>query len=178
MTAHVSDDALYGLALGEGTAAEREHAGSCEACARRIEEVLSAVELAQRAEVPEPSPFYWQALRRGVSQRIAEDGRKTRRFGVLVPLAAVAALVVALAVRPAFVQKGRVEPPALAAWSALPLEDDDDGLRVLEGLALSSNELADWDRAEGLGTYLANLTDDESRVLAETLRKQGQGGES
>ena len=60
----------------------------------------------------------------------------------------------------------------------MAVEDEDDDLRVLEGLALSSNELADWDRAEGLGVYVANLTDDESRVLAETLREQKQGGES
>jgi hypothetical protein len=177
MTLHVSDDALLDLALGEGTTSERAHAGSCEACARRVEETRSAIELAQGAEVPEPEPIYWQALRRGVRKRIAEDGRRTRRFAIFVPLAAAAALTAVLVARPGVVQQNRVEP-GLAAWSALPVENEDDGLRVLEGIALSSNDLAEWDRAEGLGAYLANLTDDESRVLAETLREQGQGGES
>jgi len=177
MTAHVSDDVLVDLALGEGTASERAHVASCEACTRRVEEARSAVELAQRAEVPEPSPLYWQALRRGVGQRIAEDGQKARRFAILVPLAAAAALTAVLVARPGLFKESRVEP-GLAAWSALPVEDEDDDLRVLEGLALSSNELADWDRTEGLGVYLANLTDDESRVLAQTLREQKQGGES
>ena len=177
MTNHVSDEALYDLALGEGTAAERAHAGSCEACARRVEDARSAVAQARRAEVPEPSPFYWHALRRGVSQRIAEDGRRTRRFLLFAPLAAAAALVAALAAGPALMKKGPVAP-ALAAWSALPLEDEDDGLRVLEGLALSSNELVDLERAGGLEADLASLTDDESRALAESLRAAGQGGES
>jgi hypothetical protein len=177
MTAHVSDDVLLDLALGEGAASERAHAGSCEACARRVEEARSAVLLAQSAEVPEPSPFYWQSLRHGVSQRIAEDGHKARRFAILVPLAAAAALTAVLVVRPGLFKESRVEP-GLAAWSALPVEDEDDDLRVLEGMALSGNDLAEWDRTEGLGVYLANLTDDESRVLAEGLRAQGQGGKS
>lgn len=177
MTAHVSDDTLFDLALGEGAAAERAHVAACEACARRVEETRLAVELAQRAEVPEPPPFYWQALRRGVGQRIAAEGQKARRLLVFAPLAAAAALVLALVAGPALFQKGRVEP-GLAAWSALPLEQDDDDLRVLEGLALSSSEVADWDPAPGLAAYLANLSDDESRALVETLREQGQGGES
>jgi len=177
MTAHVSDDVLLDLALGEGAASERAHAGSCEACARRVEEARSAVALAQRAEVPEPSPLYWQALRRGVGQRIAEDGQKARRFAILAPLAAAAALTAVLVAAPGLFKKSRVEP-GLAAWSALPAEDEDDDLRVLEGMALSGNDLAEWDRTEGLGVYLANLTDDESQVLAEGLRAHGQGGKS
>ena len=177
MTAHVSDDAVLDLALGAGTASRRGHAESCEACARRVREAASALELAQRAEVPEPSPFYWQALRHGVSQRIAHEGQETRRSAFLVPLAAAAAVLAVLFSVPALPVKGPLAP-GLAAWSALPLEEEDEGLRVLEGLALSSGELAEWDRGEGLSAYLANLTDDESRVLAETLRARGQGGES
>jgi hypothetical protein len=177
MTAHVSDDAVVDLALGAGEAKERAHAGSCEACARRVHEAVSALELARRAEVPEPSPFYWQALRNGVSRRIAEEGRSTRRFAILLPLAAAAAVLAVIVNGPALPVK-RPPAPGLAAWSALPLEEEDEGLRVLEGLALSGGELADWDRGEGLSAYLANLTDDESRALAETLRERGQGGES
>jgi len=177
MTAHVSDDAVVDLALGAGTASERAHAGSCEACARRVLEASSALELAQRAEVPEPSPFYWQELRHGVSQRIAEERQAKSRSAILVPLAAAAAVLAVLFSRPTLPVKGPLAP-GLAAWSALPLEGEDEGLRVLEGLALSSGELAEWDRGEGLSAYLASLTDDESRVLAETLRERGQGGES
>ena len=177
MTAHVSNDAVVDLALDAGTAAERAHASSCQACARRLEEARSALELAQRAEVPEPPPLYWQALRRGVSRRIAEDGQRPRRFGILVPLAAAAALLAVLIAGRGWSKRAPVEP-GLAAWSALPVEAEDDGLRVLEGLALSGSELAEWDRAEGLAVTLANLTDDESRVLAETLRAHPKGGES
>jgi hypothetical protein len=177
MTVHVSDEAVVDLALGAGTASERAHAESCEACARSVREAASALELARRAEVPEPSPFYWQALRHGVRQRIAEERQETRRWGFLVPLAAAGAVLAVLFSGPTLPVKGPLAP-GLAAWSALPLEEEDDGLRVLEGLALSSDELAGWNRGEGLSAYLANLTDDESRVVAETLRERGQGGES
>ena len=177
MTAHVSDDAVIDLALSAGTASERAHVESCEACAGRVREATSAFELVQRAEVPEPSPFYWQALRHGVSQRIAQEGRASRRFAMLVPVAAAAAVLAVLFVGRTLPLPGALAP-GLAAWSALPLEEEDEGLRVLEGLAISSGELAEWERGEGLSVYLANLTDDESRVLAETLRRRGPGGES
>jgi hypothetical protein len=177
MTAHVSEDGLVELALGGGSEPDRAHARECEACAGRAREVLEALELARRAEVPEPSPLYWDALRRGVRRRIAEEKSRALRWAVLVPLAAAAALVVVLFTGKA--ERPRdAAPPALAAWSALPLAEEDDDLQVLEGLALANGGLVEWDEARGLGAYLANLTDEESRALAETLRERGQGGES
>jgi hypothetical protein len=179
MTSHVSDDAVVDLALGAGTVTERAHAGSCAACSRRVEQTLEALELTRRGDVREPPPLYWQALRRSVGRRIAEDGHRTRRLAFLVPLAAAAAVAAVLLAGPATRRKGpSVVEPRVAAWTALPAEDNDDGLLVLEGLALTDAGLPDWDASAGLETYLAGLTDDESRVLAETLRESGQGGES
>jgi hypothetical protein len=179
MKPHLTDEAIVDLALGEAAASERVHAEACAACAARAAEARAAFELARRAEVPEPSPLYWQALRSGVSRRIAAAEREPKHFGVRLPLAAAAAvLAVAVSLRSAR-PPARPEPPARAAlpsWSALPLEEEDDGLRVLEGLALASGSL-DWP-ADGLDGYLASLSEDESRELAEDLRRQGQGGES
>jgi hypothetical protein len=179
MKPHLTDEAVLDLALGEAGPAQRAHAAECEACAARLDETRAALELARRAEVPEPSPLYWQALRSGVSRRIAEAGSEPRRFGVLVPLAAAAGLVaVVLSLRSAPPPQPPPSETRLPAWSALPLEEEDDSLRVLEGLALASGEVGDWQAAEGLEGYLASLTDDESRVLADRLRQQAQGGES
>jgi len=167
------------LALSAGTATERAHAGSCATCSRRVEEALEALELTRRADVPEPPPLYWQALRRSVGRRIAEDGHRSRRRAFLVPLAAAAAVAAVLIAGPATRRKGpSVVEPRVAAWTALPAEDDDDGLLVLEGLALTDAGFTEWDASAGLESYLAGLTDDESRVLAETLRDNAQGGES
>lgn len=177
MTNHVGDEAVLDLALGEGAAAARDHVAACEACARRLAEAREGLELARRGEVPEPSPLYWEALRRGVSQRIAEDGARAWRFRLLVPLAAAAALAAVLLAPPAARREGPASTP-LAAWQPLPAVEEDEGLQVLEGVALASGDLADWDEARGLGPVLAGLSDEESRALAETLRERGQGGES
>lgn len=178
MTAHVPDEAVVDLAQGAGAADERAHAAACPDCARRVDDARSALELARRAEVPEPQPDYWRALRRGVSERIAEEARPASRFGFLVPLAAAAAVVMAVLSAPPQRPSQAVVEPRLSAWSALPAEAEDEGLLVLEGLALTSAGFAEWERGAGLADYLAGLTDDESRVLAETLRQGGQGGES
>jgi len=181
MKPHLMEEAVLDLALGEGRSAERAHAATCEECGARLEETRAALELARRAEVPEPSPLYWRALRSGVNRRIAEAGSEPRRFGILVPLAAAAGLlaaVLSLRSAPPPPQQPQPSETRLPAWSALPLEEEDDGLRVLEGLALASGEIGDWQAADGLEGYLASLTDDESRVLADRLRQQAQGGES
>lgn len=175
--AHVGDDALVDLALGEGEAGAREHLEACESCARRVGEVLEGLELARRAEVPEPSAFYWETLRRGVSRRIVEEGSRASLLHWLAPLAAAAALVGVLVALPQARREGALAPP-LAAWSALPAAEEDEGLQVLEGVALASGDLAEWDEARGLAAVLAGLTDEESRVLAETLRERVKGGES
>jgi hypothetical protein len=177
MSTHVSDDALLDLALGEGAAAAREHAAACESCARRVAEARASLELARRSDVPEPSPLYWESMRRGVSRRIAEEGARASRFQLLVPVAAAAALVAVLLTAPAVRREGPVARP-LEAWSPLPAAEEDEGLQVLEGVALASGDLAEWDEARGLADTLAGLTDEESRVLAEALRERGQGGES
>jgi hypothetical protein len=171
---HLSDESVIELSTGEGDASDLAHAAACAACARRVEVCRDALALLQRADVPEPSPLYWEALRSGVRQRIADDKRRVLAWTLLLPLAAAAALVFVL-------WSGGAKPPAaiapaLPAWSALPVAEEDDGLRVLEGLALTAAADTDWDEPEGLSAYVADLTDEDSRTLAETLR--GQGGES
>ena len=179
MKPHLTDEAVVDLATGAGEPADRTHAASCADCAARVRDSLEALDLARQADVPEPSPLYWQALRNGVSSRIVEEGRKKHRFGFLVPLAAAAGLVaVVLSLRawqaPPTTPVSRAQLPA---WSALPLEAEDDELSVLEGVALASSEAGEWPDANGLEGYVASLSDDESLALAESLR-QGPGGAS
>lgn len=178
MSAHLSDEAVVDIAMGGASGiAARAHVDSCPACARRVREALEALALTRRAEVPEPAPFYWDSLRHGVRQRIALEKTRAAHPPLLVPLLAAAALVAALVSLPAS-KPGDVAPSPLAAWSALPLAEDDEALQVLEGLALAGGELAALDEARGLDEYLASLSDEESKVLAETLRVRGLGGES
>jgi hypothetical protein len=177
-SAHVSEEGVVELACGEGSTADREHAQACEACASRVREAEQAFALLRRADVPEPSPLYWESLRSGVRRRIAEDRRRVSAWTLLVPLAAAAALVAVLWGGGATGPRPAPPPPALPSWSPLPAADADESLQVLEGLAAAGQDAADWDEPSGLQPYLASLTDEESRALAESLRSRSGGGES
>jgi len=180
MTRHVPDESLPDLAFGLGSDAERAHASACNACGSRLAEVRSAIEVARRVDVPEPSPLYWEAMRRGVGRRIEAEPRARSGWAWLAPLAAAAA-VVAVAV----LTTGRTEAPSpaapvprLQAWSALPAAEDDLSLAVLEGFAAEGDGLAALEEGRGLGPFLASLSDEDDQALAESLRGEAKGGES
>jgi hypothetical protein len=183
MTGHVSDEALAELLEEAGSAADREHAASCPACGTRLSEARAELELARSADVPEPSPLYWEAFRRNVGRRIAEEPGPRWRWGLWVPLATVAAaaaFAVAVVVRtpgPTAAERaaGLGPSPVVPAWSALPPAEEDVSLDVMEGLAVADGGLTAWAEGRGLGAFVGGLTDEESAALAETLRKAGEG---
>jgi predicted outer membrane lipoprotein len=172
---HLSDESVIELVSGEGAARDLGHAAECVACAQRVREARDALELLERAGIPEPPPVYWDALRSGVQHRIAEERRRFSLAVLGLPLAAAAALVAALWIS-SIRRAPAVAVPALPAWSALPSADDDEGLRVLEGVALTNGTERAWDQSSGLAPYVAGLSDEESRALAEALH--ARGGES
>lgn len=177
MTRHVSEEGLLALVEGGGTPVDRAHAADCPSCAARRDEARGAFDLARGAMVPEPPPLYWEAFRRNLGRRLDEEPRAPRwRWGFFVPLAAAAALAVAFLVpwSPA-----PVAPPApvLPVWSALPPADQDEDFVVLEGLSASNGDLAALDEGRGLESFVAGLTDEESKALAASLRGAGQEGD-
>jgi hypothetical protein len=123
--------------------------------------------------VPEPSPLYWEAMRRNLERRIAEEPRRGSRWSWLLPLAATAAAVavVALATGRA-TAPGPAPEPLLSAWTALPPEDEDVSLDVLEGLAVTTGDIGPLDEGQGVGAFVAALSEDDVRTLAESLRGQ------
>ncbi len=177
MMRHLSDEAALDLAEGGGRDDSRAHAAACAECAVRVEDARAGLAVARSANVPEPSPLYWEAMRRNVERRIAEDPRRGSRWAWLGPLAATAAAVAVVALT-----TGRApappEPsaPRLASWSALPPEDEDASLAVLEGLAVTTGDLVSLDEGQGVGAFLAQLSEEDVRALADSLR--GQGGVS
>jgi hypothetical protein len=174
MTRHLSEEEALDLVEGGGEGALCAHAAGCTECAARLEEVRAGLALARRADLPEPSPLYWEAMRRNVGRRIAEEPRPASRWAWLAALAATAAAVAVVALT-----TGRTPaPPAVpgltvAAWSALPPEDEDASFAVLEGLAVGARDLGPLDEGQGVGAFLAGLSDEEARALAESLRRQG-----
>jgi len=177
MTRHVSDEQVPDLAEGLGSEAERAHLAGCGTCAGRVEEARGTLRLARRARGPEPSPLYWEAMRRSVGRRIAEDGRGSRPawLSALAATAAVVAAAVGLTVgRPPALPP--LPDPSLPAWSALPPAEDDPSLDVLEGFAMADGGVGVIEEGRGVGAFLAGLSDEDYRALADSLR--GQGGES
>ena len=177
MTRHVSDEQVPDLAEGLGSETERAHVAACGACAAKVGDARTALALARHADVPEPSPLYWEAMRRSVGRRIAED-RRGSWPAWLSALAATAAVVVAAL---AFTIARPLAPPSpseetLPAWSALPPAEDDPSLDVLEGFTMADGSLGAIDEGRGVGAFLAGLSDEDYRTLADSLR--GQGGVS
>jgi hypothetical protein len=179
MSRHLSDQSLLRLAQGEGDEAAREHVLACGRCAGRVEDAREGLSLAHRADVPEPSPLYWEAMRRSVGRRIAEEPRRSPAWAWLAPLLAAASVVLVVVLT-----TGRAHAPAalpastLPAWSALPPAEDDVSLEVLEGVAMADGNLEMPDQGEGASAFLAGLSDEEYRGLVASLRESGQGGES
>jgi hypothetical protein len=181
MSRHLSDAALADALDGRADTVARGHLAGCEGCALRLAEAEAGLALARRDEVPEPSPLYWEALRRNVGRRIEAEPRRRLAVGWLVPFAGAAA--VALVV----VSTGRLPRPAvgptaspavaadsavLEAWSPLPAPEADEDLVVLEGLSVTANGLPAWDEGKGVDAYLAGLTDDESAALVDALARR------
>jgi hypothetical protein len=132
--------------------------------------------MASTTDIPEPPGLYWEALRRNVSRRIAEEPPRRVRWGWLVPVAATAgALVVTFSLleRPL----APTAPPTLPAWSALPPVDEDPDLFVVSGFAIGEEALIEWEEGQGLGAFVASLSDEDSAALVEALGVEQIGGE-
>ena len=169
MARHVTDERLLDVLEGTADAESRRHAETCAACAERVEEARGGRVLARDAEVPEPSPLYWEAFRRNVERRIESDSTgRSRRWPWLPVVAAAAAVLLAVpALRPAF-----APAPVLPAWSALPPADQDTGLAVLEGLDIADADLSAVDGERDVVEALADLSDDEAVEFQDALRNR------
>jgi len=176
MASHVPDQRLLDVLEGRG-AADRTHVDVCAQCRIRLAEAQGGLALAVGAEVPEPSPLYWESLRRQVSRRVDEESERRpayRRLVWLGPALAAAAVVAGIVT---FLPVGgphpgpRPEKP-LPAWSALPPAEEDEGLDVLRAVAPA---VADASAPAGCGSAaecLIDLSDEESEFLADNLRRE------
>ncbi len=180
MSMHLADERLMEVMEDAADAEARAHVESCTACAKHLREARDGLALAREAEVPEPSPLYWEAFRRNLGQRIEDEGAaRGWRWaalrpwgpGVLVPILATGAsldILVPALHRPVATPPSPI--PVLAAWSALPPADQDDGLEVLEGVALADADLPAVGGERSTVESLADLSDDEARDVGDALR--------
>jgi hypothetical protein len=171
MSGHVRDDELLDAAEGLAAPEVRRHVAACAACRARVEEAAAGFDLAREADVPEPSPLYWEAFRGKVRGRVAAE-RTWRRVAWMPALAAAAVTAIVIGW---LAPKDRPVAPAatLPAWSAsLPADDELLGLA-----ALDESAAATMIGCRGLSDCLADLSEEETIALAETLGEELGGGD-
>jgi hypothetical protein len=163
---------------GGADAASREHAQSCGRCRQRLLAVRAGLTLAREAEVPEPSPLYWETFRSQVELRIGR-GEQVPRWGLRPAFAMAAALAALLAVLPGSPpEREPLGPPTLPAWSALPPVAEDVNLVLLQGLLAPEEDLVVAAGRQGIPWIVAELSDAERQELARALQSELKGGKS
>jgi hypothetical protein len=180
MSLHLSDERLAdALLLGTVDDAARAHLQACPACSGRLAEAEAGLALARRDDVPEPSPLYWEALRRNVGRRVADEPRRLSWTAWLAPVAAAAGIAVLVIARGPIGAPVPVASPTAAAvlpsWSALPPLDEDEALPVLEGVVAVAG--TGWDEGKGPDEYVAGLSEDEQAAVAAALARPAGMGE-
>jgi hypothetical protein len=114
--AHLSPDEFVDAAEGTRSEASLPHLADCDRCRRELADLRRTMSVAVDADVPEPSPLFWDHLSARIGERIdAEPGRQWWqawiRPRVLVPLAAAVLLALIVALAPNSRSVG-VSPPA------------------------------------------------------------------
>jgi len=173
MARHLAEDEIMDVLEERAGSAERAHLAACGDCAARLADVSEGLVLAREADVPEPSPLYWEAFRRQVGRRIVAEPAP-RRWAWLVPLASAAAvaLVALPLLRSRLVENPTATAAMLPAWSSLPPAEDDDALAVLQGVPLAESDLVAVRESRSVDDVLGDLSDDETTALTEALRRE------
>jgi len=168
---HLSDESLIDALEGAPGGPAARHLAGCAACTARLAEAREGLALARGVEIPEPPALYWQSFPRQVAARLAATGPSGRPWhGWLWPaLATAVALVAAVLFVPRPVPEPSPSPPrTLAAWSALPPDEQDPALRALQGLGPDLDDPAL--ECGGVAECIADLSDEESQDLVQLLR--------
>ncbi|MCC7417506.1 MAG: hypothetical protein IT176_10235 [Acidobacteria bacterium] len=188
---HVSADRLVDIAEGAGV--EPPHLRECARCRRQLDELRAALSAAAAADVPEPSPAFWEHLSARVHDAAnAADGRRARWRELIVWRVTRPALAGALAVifAAAFWTARALAPtgarpaapaPAAAGASrtAVPSPDDQAADPMLDLVAELAAQM-DWESVSqmavgaqqgGVDEAFAALTDVERRQAHALLEE-------
>jgi predicted anti-sigma-YlaC factor YlaD len=183
MLGHAAEPDLIDAAFGSGDERVLGHLAACSACRARLEEVRQTLRLIEpAADVPDPSPLYWDVLRRQVSRRIEDEKSPRSRWGARwLPGFALASLAVAaLAVAvPSFwtpgvpIREASAGVAVLPAWSALPPAGEDLGLDVVEAVLLESDATA---ACADIVDCVDDLDDEEEAALGAAFQSGSAEG--
>lgn len=188
---HLAPEQLVDVAEGAVAESAHPHLVSCDACRRGVAELRSVIADAAAAEVPEPSPLFWDHLSARVREAVALDGAAAsprwllwntwRSWRVVVPVAAALGALVAVVItthRPA-----PADPVPHSAAAALPrLEPlgatDDPSLSLVRDLAMTLDldevtaEVPLSVHAGGLDEAVSDMSAGELQELQQLLKQE------
>ena len=186
---HLTSDELIDAMEGVLEAARQAHLDTCEPCRRELAGLSSVWREARAVDLPEPSPIFWQHFAQRVRTAIDAEALPSSgwpawlRWPVLVPLGAVAVLMIAIGLRTAV----PVERPSLqvSANDAAVSATADDLALADDRWALVTDIVGeiDWDTASAAGLIVEpgaaeraafELSPDEQRELTRLLRAELQ----
>ena len=202
---HLTADELIDAMEGVLEAPSQAHLDSCEQCRRELAGLSSVLGEARAVDLPEPAPHFWQHFSRRVRTAIDAEALPSSgwpawlrtgapgaaaalgwRWPVLVPLGAVAVLLIAIGLR----TPAPIEPPSspAAANNAVTATADDLALADDRWVLVADivGEI-DWDTASAAGLVVEpgaaeraafELSPDEQRELTRLLRAELQRGKS
>jgi hypothetical protein len=99
---HLTSDQLIDAMEGVLAAEQQSHLATCEPCQRELASLSSVLAETKQVSVPEPSPLFWQHFSTRVRTAIDDDSVAGHnwpswlRWQVLLPLGAVAMIILAL----------------------------------------------------------------------------------
>lgn len=191
---HLTADELIDAMEGMLEAARQAHLDTCEQCRGELAELSSVLREARAVDLPEPSPIFWQHFSRRVRTAIDAEALPSSgwtawlRWPVLVPLGAVALLLIAIGLR---TSAPIDQPPSQASANDAAVSS-----ATAEDIALADHRWVlvadivgemDWDTASAAGLVVEpgaaeravlELSADEQRELTRLLRAELQRAKS
>jgi hypothetical protein len=178
---HLSPDELVDLAEGATLESSNAHLASCVECRRELAELRSLMRTAAAAEVPEPSPLFWDHFSSRVREAVAEERQPRRvRFGgwAVASVLSAAAVVLLVVIRPI----PSVDRPQNVPGATASIDDIDDAAIDDPAFTVVSDLAADLDidtaLAAGLGPdggaehAVVHMTAMELEELQRLLQEQ------
>jgi hypothetical protein len=179
MFGHIRETEWVDVLSEGGDMRQRQHLEDCVTCRQSLDDIREGLTLARMANVPEPSPLYWDIFRRRVGERIAGEHGAPSRAVLSLRWVLTGALAVGLLLSAVTLRRGSdptVQPSHLAtvlpAWAPLPPAEADEGLSVLAALDSADLEAA---TCRDMALCLADASDTENAQLAKALEEEMKG---
>jgi hypothetical protein len=191
---HLSEEQLVDIAEGTRGEASAPHLASCEACRRQLAELRAMMSVAAEADVPEPSPLFWNHFSDRVREAVAAEPARRgwdwswARFRMPIALAAAVAILIIAVSTVRLIAPPHMKPPPSMVFVAQPppagasqvvtretLATDDPSFALVTELTGSID--ADVAHEAGLTPSgsadhaVTHLTDGELRELQRLLRE-------